>query len=203
MVNRVLGRVQLAEIEHVEPGTPQDLEQLRVADVELGARSDLVVGPVQAVHPLQRPDQLLPYVLGVRRAHHLEVGASHEHELAAPSEQPSGLRDPAFRIAPQRRAVFGEGEVERRIREWHVLGVGLEELEAKAELLVHLTRRVELRGGDVHAHDPAGAEPLEPGPEVGGSTAQLDHVQPAHLGQHLDLRLGRVPLPPGDLFLRP
>src|SRR5438105_3448487 len=60
MVDRILRRVQLSKVEHVETRPAQDLKQLRVADVELGACSDLVVGPVQSVHPIQRPDQLLP-----------------------------------------------------------------------------------------------------------------------------------------------
>src|SRR5439155_5679762 len=73
MVDRALGRVQLAEVEDVEPSPAQDLKQLRVADVKLGARPNFVVGPVQPMHPIQWPDELGADPLGIRRAHHLEV----------------------------------------------------------------------------------------------------------------------------------
>src|SRR5439155_19012774 len=58
MVDGRLRGVKLTEVEHVEPCSAQDLEQLRVADMELGARPDLVVRPVQTMHPLERPHEL-------------------------------------------------------------------------------------------------------------------------------------------------
>src|SRR5439155_667306 len=102
MVHRVLRCVQLAKVQHVESGPAQDLEQLRVADVELGARPDLVVRPVEAVHSLQRPHELRPDPFGVGRAHHLEVRRAHEDQLAARAQKARGLWDPQVRIAPQR-----------------------------------------------------------------------------------------------------
>ena len=119
------------------------------------------------------------------------------------AQQARGLGDPQGGIAPDRRAVLGEREVERVVRQRHVLGVRLDQLQAEPELGVHPPRRVELRGSDVDADHAARAGALEPGAEVRRPAAELDHVLARDVGQDLHLALGLRPLAPGDLLLRP
>ena len=113
MVHGVLARVQLPVVEDLEASTPQQPEHVRGRDVELGRGA--LGGPVQSVHPAQRQDQALGDALLVRRADLDEVGVAHENQLAGRTEETRRFRDPFEGVAPDRRPVLREGEVERPI----------------------------------------------------------------------------------------
>ena len=74
-------------------------------------------------------------VLGVGGSRASSSGAvDEEDQPAAGPQQPRGLGDPRVRVAPDARAVLGDGEVEARVRERHVLGVAVHERELEPEL---------------------------------------------------------------------
>src|ERR1041385_2681063 len=123
-------------------------------------------GPVEPVHAAPRPNELLRNALLVRGAHLNDVGIAHEDELPTPTEQARRLWYPLERVAPDRGPVLGEGKVEAGVWQRHVLGIRLDELQPQPELLVHRARGLELRGGDVDAHDARCSVLLEPGAEV-------------------------------------
>ena len=128
--------------------------------------------------------------------------AGEEDEPAARAQQPRGLRDPARRLAPQARAVLRQREVEARVGQRDVLGVGLDQRELDAVLRLHRARRRELALRLVDADRPRAAAG-EPGREVGGAAAELDRVQAVEVGERVDLRLRDPPHAPGRLRARP
>ena len=129
-------------------------------------------------------------------------------EFVRKSSRPRGRsrraasRDPGVGVAPQRRAVLGDGEVEARVRQRHVLGRGVVQREREAVLRLHRAGGLELLRGEVDA-DRARPAAGEPGGDVGGAAAQLDHVQAVDRRQRADLGLRHVPGAPADLARRP
>ena len=57
-----------------------------------------------------------------RRAERVENGVAEEDQPPARPQQPVGVRDPDVRVAPDRRAVLREHEVEGLVRQRRVLG---------------------------------------------------------------------------------
>ena len=110
-----------------------------------------------------------------------------EDEPTARTEEPVRLRDPAVRVAPEARSVLGDGEVERCVGERHLLGVRLDQRELEPGLLLHPTRRLELRRRDVDADRPR-TLPREPGGEVRRPAAELDHVESRDVTEHVERR---------------
>ena len=126
-----------------KPALAQQPEQVAVAELELRRAVVLPVEPVQAaLRALERLGRALEV-----RAENRERRVAQEDELAAGSKQARGLGDPLVRVAPDRRAVLGDDDVERRVRERDLLGVRLEERELDPGLALHLPRGLELRGG--------------------------------------------------------
>ena len=184
---RPRARTARLELEDVEAGLSQEREELAERQVELGRP---VVLPVEPVQPALRPLQLLACQPSSARAEDRERRVAQEDELAARPEQPRRLRDPAVGVAPDRRAVLGERDVERRIRQRHVLRVRLEQRELDARSPAAARRAVvELCGRDVDADRPRTAA-SQPGGEVGGAAAELDDVLPGDVGQRVQLGLG-------------
>jgi hypothetical protein len=139
------------------------------------------------MHLAERTDEHLGDLFLVGRAHLDEVCVAHEDELASRAQEARRLGYPPVGVAPDRRSIFGEGEVKRSMGERDVLRVRLDELEPEAELLVHRARRVQLSGRDVDADDSGGAVLLQPRAEVGGAATQLDDVEAAQVGQDVKL----------------
>src|SRR5207249_4661994 len=93
----------------------------------------------------------------VREADHRERARVAEDEATTGTKQPRGLGDPALRVGPGRRAVLGDDEVERAVRQRNVLPAGLHEREGKRELGLAAPRRVELRRGGIDPDGPSTA----------------------------------------------
>ena len=160
------------ESNNLEPALREHANPLPVRDVEV----DLLVGrPDEPVHPELRPLQLLGDLTLVGRAQDRQRRVDEEDEVAARPQQASGLGDPTLGLAPDRGAVLGERQVERRVWQGHVLGASLDERELDPKLLLALTCRRKLRRSDVDANRTRSA-PRQPGREVRRPTAELDHV---------------------------
>lgn len=90
----------------------------------------VAVGPREPVHAEVGPQQHLSrreILLGERE--HREGGVTEEDQQPAGSQHPRRLGDPAIRIAPDRRPVLRDREIERGVAQWHVLSVGMDERE--------------------------------------------------------------------------
>ena len=199
---RVGGRLQLVQRLDLEAGLAQQADHLAVGEVELDRRAVGVV-PLDAVEPELGPGEAVRRQLGLwRRAEDQQRRAGEEDEPAARAQQPRGLRDPARRLAPQARAVLRQREVEARVGQRDVLGVGLDQRELDAVLRLHRPRGRELALRLVDADRPRAAAG-EPGREVGGAAAELDRVQAVEVGECVDLRLRDPPHAPGRLRARP
>src|SRR4029077_13538738 len=174
LVGRGIRRsLDLDQVEDLEAVRTQEPDPLAVWEVVL----DALVRPLEAVHPELRTLQRLHRgdVL-VGRAENDERGVAEEDELAARTQQPSRLRDPAVRVGPDRGAVLGDDEVEGLVRQRHVLSERLHEFEPEPETLLTTPRGLELCGSRVDADDPRGARLLQPGSEVRGAAAELDDL---------------------------
>src|SRR5262249_40600633 len=117
-------------------------------------------------------------------------------------EEPRSLGNPLSRIGPRGRAVLGDDDVERRVRERHVLPRRLDELELDPRLAHQPPRGLELCRGRVDA-DRTRSALREPRREVGGSTPELDDVLTGDLAEDVQLGLVPSPLAPADLAARP
>jgi hypothetical protein len=125
-----------------------------------------------------------------------------EHQPAAGAEQSGRLGDPALGIAPYAGAILADHQIEAGGRERHVLGVGLDQGECQPEVLLAASRGGKLRPGEVEANR-AGPLPGQLGGQVGGATAQLDHVQAGDVAEHAQVVLADTEEPPGELLGRP
>ena len=92
------------------------------------------------------------------------------------------------------RAVVAEDEVEALVRERQRLGAPVHEREVGAGR----PRVLELPLRVVEA-DAAGALRREQDRPLGGAAAELEHVLPGHVAEHLQLALGQLPDPPAGL----
>ena len=81
----------------------------------------------------------------------------------------------------------------------HVLGARMDERELEPVLRLHAPRGRELLRARSTPVDPCPA-PGEPGRHVRGTAAELDHVLAGDLAEQLDLALGHLEHPPGDLL---
>src|SRR5262249_41971978 len=127
-----------------------------------------------------------------------ERRVAEEDEAAAGAEQARGLRDPAVRVDPDRRAVLGDDEVGRGVGQARLAGVALDEGELDTRLGAAASRRLELRRRDVDADRPRpGAR--EPGGDVRRAAAELDDVEPGDIAENAELCLRRLPYPPRRL----
>src|SRR6266545_4333710 len=178
--------VELVEgFDHETVGA-QDADPLAVAGVEL----DPAAGPLQPVQRSLRPQEaLLRVALLLWYAERGQDAVGQEHQPPARAEQPCRLCYPAFGIAPDAGAVLADHQVETRVREWHVLGVALNQGEDQTRALLAAARGVQLRGSEVDADRP-GALPGEQGRQVRGAAAQLDHIQPADVAEDAQVAFG-------------
>ena len=200
VVGRVVGRVELDEVDDVEAGAPEQAEELAVRQLPLDA--DLV-GPLEpAEAPLRALERLAGRRLLVGRAEDRERAVAEEPEAPAGPQQPMRLGQPAVRVAPDAGPVLGHGEVEALRRERDVLGARLDERELEPELLLAAPRRRELRRGHVDADRPRAAAG-EPGGDVGRAAAELDDVEAVDVAERAERRLGDAEDAPGDLLARP
>jgi hypothetical protein len=87
-----------------------------------------------------------------------------------------GFEQPPLRIAPDARSVLGDDEVEAGPIERHLFGVGMDEREREAELLLEPIHRLQLAPTEVDADRPK-APPREPRRNGRGSATQLDDVR--------------------------
>ena len=124
MIARVVGRVELDEVDHLEARTAEEPEELAVRELPLDPD---FVGPLQAAENALRAQERLagrPFDLG--RAEDRERRVAEKPEAAAGTEQPVRLGKPAVRVAPDARAVLRDGEVEALRLERDVFGARLE-----------------------------------------------------------------------------
>jgi len=110
---RRLGRKELDEIEDLEAVRAQEPHPVAVAELEL----DLEVGlaPLEPVQPELGSLQRLGRRPLASRTQHGQGRVPQEDQLAARTQQPRRLRDPLVRVTPNRGAVLGMDEVERRV----------------------------------------------------------------------------------------
>ena len=156
----------------------------------------LLLGPLDSAQPELRTLERLPGgLLAVGRAEDGHDRVAHEDQATARPQQPVGLRDPEPGVAPDRRAVLRERQVEGLVAERHRLGARVDERELHAVLALELPRGVELRLGDVEAQRPR-AHPGKPRAPVARTAAQVDHVEAADLGEDPHLVLLDVPCSP-------
>ena len=165
----------------------------------------LDLASVRPVDPIQTA--LWPLQPLVRRA--LEALAEDDERRVPQEDQPPTrpqqarrLRDPAVGVGPDRRAVLGQGEVERGVRQRDVLPHCLDERKLEPELLLHGARRRKLCGRRIDAHGPRAAL-REPGREVGGAASELDDVETGDVAEDADFRLRDLEDAPVDLVLLP
>ena len=181
-------------------------DHLAGGQAELDAVDDTVlVVPLGPVHPEEVTGEREPrrrYVVVLRVAEQQQRMPSEEDQPPARPEQPSRLGDPAVRVAPDRRAVLREGEVEALVAERRPFGVGMHEREPQVELLLEHPSRRELPARVVEPDRPSPA-PGEPRRPVGGAAPELDHVEPVDVGEHAEVGFGHAPGAPGDLVARP
>src|SRR3954469_18863486 len=117
-----LGDLHFDEVFDLEATVPQQADHFPVGQVKLGR----AVPPVEAVHAEERPLQALrrrKIFIAHWRRQHQEERVAEEVEPAAGTEDPGRLRDPEVGIAPDRRPVFADGEVEAFICKRSLLGV--------------------------------------------------------------------------------
>jgi len=174
-------------------------DPVAVREVELDA---VVVRVGDLAQPALVADEAVLRGAGVRRAQGAQQRVGEEDQPAAGAQQARRLGDPGVRVAPERRAVLGDREIEARVSERHVLGAGVDQRELEAVLRLHLARGGELVLGDVHAHRPRPG-PRQPRRHVRGPAAQLDHVEALDRRQGAHLRVRDVPDPPRDLVRGP
>src|SRR5207248_9815949 len=103
---------------------------------------------------------------------------------------------------PEGGAVLGEREIERRVRQWNILGRCLDERKFEPSLRLHAPRRLELRRRRIDADRPR-APSRQPRGEVCGAAAELDDVETIDLADTPDLRLGDAEDAPANLLLAP
>ncbi len=170
-------------------------------DVEVDA-SVLIGGPLETVHSEMVAQQGLAGRPHVGEREHPHVRVAEEYEAAAGSQDPPRLGDPGVGVAPDRRAVFGDGEVEARVAEGRPLGVRVDQGEAHVELALQPARRRELSARVVEPHG-AGAAAREPRRHVARPAPELDDVQAVDIGEEPELGFGHAPDAPGDVLGRP
>ena len=173
VVDRVVRCVELDEVDDVEAGPPQQAEELAVGQLPLDA--DLA-GPLQPAEPRCGRRSVSPGGPPRPARRGSRACCCGGTRAAARPQQPIRLGEPAVRVAPDARAVLGDGEVEALGRQRHVLGARLDERELEPELLLAAPRRRELGRSDVDA-DRARAAPGEPRGDVGRAAAELDDVE--------------------------
>ena len=171
------------------------------AGVKLDAR--VVPRPLQARPAPLRPVQAVGDLPAVPVAEHGQRRVPHEHELTPRPQQPGRFGDPAIGVAPDRRPVLRDREVERGVGQRDGLRAGLDQLQPEGPLLVEPACGLELRRSDVDADDTASTTAAQPRREVGGAAAELDHIPGRHVWQDADIPLWSVPEAPGDLLPPP
>src|SRR5271170_7958003 len=191
-------RPDLDQVLYLEAAAAQQPDHVAVAEVELHR---LVVWPFEAVHAEVGPQQLLGggQVSLVGDREHELYRVDQEDQPPAGAQQPGRLRDPSVRIAPDAGPVFRDHQVEGGIGERGLLGAGVQQREPQPEALLQLARGGQLRRGDIQA-DRTRPAPGQPGRNVAGAAAELDHVEPGQARrQDSDLCLGNGPDAPGRL----
>ena len=148
------------------------------------------VGPLDPVEPALGPLQLLAGAGLEPLAEDDERGVAQEDQPAARAQQPRRLRDPAVRVGPDRGAVLGESEVERRVRKRDALARRPRSAGTRARTPAAARRAVASCAG--RRVDADGPRPAlgEPGREVRGAAAELDDVE---AGNVADARRPRTP----------
>jgi hypothetical protein len=122
---------------------------------------------------------------------------AEEHKRPAGAEQPVRLGQPEIRVAPDRGAVFGDGEIEGRVGQARGLRVAFEEGDVEPVFALQPPRGGQLFGRDVDPRHPR-APPRHPGRDIARAAAQLDRVHARHvIGQEAQLLLRQAPVAPG------
>jgi len=109
MVDRVVGRVQLDEVDDIEPRATEQAEQLAVRQLPLHAN---LTGPLHSPETALRPLKRFGRRAFVGRTKSRESAVTEEPQPSAWAKQSVCLRYPAVRVAPDAGAVLGHGEVE-------------------------------------------------------------------------------------------
>src|ERR1044072_712496 len=81
-----------------------------------------------------------------------EHAVRQEDETPPRAKQPSRLRDPTLRVAPDARTVLAHRQVEGVVLERSVLGTRFDQGEGDARLALTTPGRLQLRAREVHTH---------------------------------------------------
>src|SRR4029078_5310432 len=138
-----------------------------------------------ALRPLERLGRRIGLL---DRTEDVERAVGQEHEPCSRAKYAVPLAYPEVRIAPETRAVLGDGEVERSIGQGDVLGIRLDQRKCHSRLLLHPTGGVELCRCQVDADGPrtsAGKVRCE----VRSPAPELDDIQPCDVAEHAELVL--------------
>ena len=153
MVDRLIGGVELDEIDHVEARLAEQPEELAVRQLPLHAH---LARPFETTEPPLRAQQRLGRGALVGRAEDRQRAVAEEPEPPARAKEPMRLGNPAIRIAPDARPVLGDREIEALRGQRNVLRTRLDEWELDPELLLASAGRLELSRRHV---DPDGRAP--------------------------------------------
>ena len=195
--------LDLDQVDYLKTVRAQQPDPIPVAEVELDPG---FAGPFEAVHAEVRAKQSIsrrPLVIGVGHGQHPERAIHEEDELSARAQQARGFGDPSVRIGPDARAVFADGEVEARIRQWDRFGVAMDERELEVVFGLERSRCLELLLRVVDPRHPRAAAG-EPGRQVRSAAAELDHVSPCKIiWERPQVGLRHLEDAPGEVVARP
>jgi hypothetical protein len=107
------------------------------------------------------------------------------------SQEPCRLGNPVFGVAPDAGTVLADHQIEARVREWHVLGVALDQGKHQPKALLATTGCVQLRRGQVDADGP-GTLPGQQARQIGCAAAQLEHIQSGDVAEDARVALGSL-----------
>jgi hypothetical protein len=160
---------------------------------------DPAAGPLDPPQaPLRSLQAFLREALLVGHAEGGQDAVGQEHQPPARAQQPGRLGHPAVGIAPDAGPVLADDQVEAPTGEWHPLGVGLDQGERQPEPLLAAGRGRQLGRIEVDP-DRAGTLPCELGRQVGGTAAQLGHVQAPDGAEDAEDAFGDLEQAPGEL----
>ena len=181
VVDRVVRRVQLDEIDDLEPRPPEQTEQLAVGQLPLDAD---VAGPLHATHSSPGPERASRREAPSSGAHRIEIVLLRRNQSRPPGRSRRCASGSQRCGSHQMLAPYSETrEVEALREQRDILGAGLHEREVDPAP-PGSGARSGCAGVDVDA-DGARTTPSEPGGDVRGPTAQLDDVQTVDVAQRL------------------
>src|SRR5438105_209571 len=134
------------------------------------------VRPVEPMHAEIVAPELRTRATELSHRQHEDRAVTQEDQPAARPKQARRLRDPAVRVAPDARAVFGENQIEALLPEGNLFGVRFHQRKTETEALLHGSGGGELRRCDVDA-DGSRSTPGQPAREVPGPTPEIQDIQ--------------------------